>query len=146
MGASPEADRRPVTVLFADLAGFTALAERLDPEDVRALQTDLFDAMRGALEPLGAFIEKFVGDAVVAVFGAPQAHEDDPQRAMRAALARARAADRSSVVVIDTDPLKTTEAGGWWWDVAVPEVSDRPEVNAARRDYEQRIRMKRNLS
>jgi adenylate cyclase len=86
MGASPEADRRPVTVLFADLAGFTALAERLDPEDVRALQTDLFDAMRGALEPLGAFIEKFVGDAVVAVFGAPQAHEDDPQRAMRAAL------------------------------------------------------------
>ncbi|HRO25891.1 MAG TPA: 3D-(3,5/4)-trihydroxycyclohexane-1,2-dione acylhydrolase (decyclizing) [Luteimonas sp.] len=65
---------------------------------------------------------------------------------LRAALARARAADRSSVVVIDTDPLKTTEAGGWWWDVAVPEVSDRPEVNAARRDYEQRIRMKRDLS
>ncbi|WP_202843988.1 3D-(3,5/4)-trihydroxycyclohexane-1,2-dione acylhydrolase (decyclizing) [Luteimonas saliphila] len=65
---------------------------------------------------------------------------------LRAALARARAADRSSVVVIDTDPLKTTEAGGWWWDVAVPEVSDRPGVNAARRDYEQRIRMKRDLS
>ena len=86
MGAAPEADRRPVTVLFADLAGFTALAERLDPEDVRALQTELFDALRGALEPLDAFIEKFVGDAVVAVFGAPRAHEDDPQRAMRAAL------------------------------------------------------------
>lgn len=86
MGASPEADRRSVTVLFADLAGFTTLAERLDPEDVRALQTELFDAMRGALEPLGAFIEKFVGDAVVAVFGAPRAHEDDPERAMRAAL------------------------------------------------------------
>ena len=65
---------------------------------------------------------------------------------LRAALARARNADRSTVVVIDTDPLKTTEAGGWWWDVAVPEVSDRPEVNAARRDYEQRIRMKRDLS
>lgn len=81
-----EADRRPVTVLFADLSGFTALAERLDPEDVRALQTDLFDTLRGALEPLGAFIEKYVGDAVVAVFGAPQAHEDDPERAMRAAL------------------------------------------------------------
>ncbi|HEU4921839.1 MAG TPA: adenylate/guanylate cyclase domain-containing protein, partial [Burkholderiales bacterium] len=81
-----EADRRQVTVLFADLSGFTALAERLDPEDVRALQTDLFDTLRGALEPLGAFIEKFVGDAVVAVFGAPQAHEDDPERAMRAAL------------------------------------------------------------
>ncbi|KQW82393.1 3D-(3,5/4)-trihydroxycyclohexane-1,2-dione acylhydrolase (decyclizing) [Brevundimonas sp. Root1279] len=63
-----------------------------------------------------------------------------------AALARARAADRTSVIVIDTDPLKTTEAGGWWWDVAVPEVSDRPQVNAARRDYEDRIRLKRDLS
>ena len=65
---------------------------------------------------------------------------------LEAALTRARAADRSSVVVIETDPLKTTEAGGWWWDVAVPEVSDRPQVNAARRDYERRARMKRDLS
>ena len=65
---------------------------------------------------------------------------------LEAAIGRARAADRSSVVVIDTDPLKTTEAGGWWWDVAVPEVSDRPQVNAARRDYESRVRMKRDLS
>ena len=63
-----------------------------------------------------------------------------------AAMGRARAADKSYVVVIDTDPLKTTEAGGWWWDVAVPEVSDRPQVNAARRDYEDRVRMKRDLS
>ena len=62
------------------------------------------------------------------------------------ALARARAADRSYVVVIDTDPLKTTEAGGWWWDVAVPEVSDRPEVNIARQAYEEGVRMKRDLS
>ena len=62
------------------------------------------------------------------------------------ALGRARAADRSYVVVIDTDPLKTTEAGGWWWDVAVPEVSDRPQVNAARRAYEDGVRMKRDLS
>lgn len=65
---------------------------------------------------------------------------------LEAALTRARVADRSSVVVIETDPLKTTEAGGWWWDVAVPEVSDRPQVNAARRDYERRARMKRDLS
>ena len=63
-----------------------------------------------------------------------------------AAMARARAADRSYVVVIETDPLKTTEAGGWWWDVAVPAVSDRPQVNAARREYEARVRMKRDLS
>ena len=65
---------------------------------------------------------------------------------LSAALVRARAADRSYVVVIDTDPLKTTEAGGWWWDVAVPEVSDRPQVNAARRAYEDGVRLKRDLS
>src|SRR6267142_6658091 len=81
-----EADRRPATILFADLTGFTALSERLDPEDVRALQTDLFDEMRAALLREDAFVEKFVGDAVMAVFGAPAAHEDDPQRALRAAL------------------------------------------------------------
>lgn len=63
---------------------------------------------------------------------------------LEAALARARAADRTTVVVIDTDPGRTTEAGGWWWDVAVPEVSDRPEVRAARQDYEDRIRLKRD--
>jgi 3D-(3,5/4)-trihydroxycyclohexane-1,2-dione acylhydrolase (decyclizing) len=65
---------------------------------------------------------------------------------LEAAIGRARTADRSSVIVIDTDPLGTSEAGGWWLDVAVPEVSDRPEVNAARRDYEDRVRMKRDLS
>lgn len=63
-----------------------------------------------------------------------------------AAMTRARAADRTYVVVIDTDPLKTTEAGGWWWDVAVPEVSDRPQVTAARADYDAGVRMKRDLS
>lgn len=81
-----EADRRPATILFADLTGFTALSERLDPEDVRALQTDLFDEMRAVLLREDALVEKFVGDAVMAVFGAPAAHEDDPQRALRAAL------------------------------------------------------------
>ncbi len=85
--AEPQADRRLATILFADLSGFTAIAERLDPEEVRALQTDLFDALRAVLEREQAFVEKFVGDAVMAVFGAPQAHEDDPQRALRAALA-----------------------------------------------------------
>src|SRR3546814_20901790 len=64
---------------------------------------------------------------------------------LRGALARARAADRSSVVVIDTDPRRTTEAGGWWWDVAVPEVSDRPEVNIARQAYEAAVPPKRNM-
>jgi adenylate cyclase len=82
-----DADRRPVTVLFADLAGFTALSERLDPEDVRAFQNDLFQMMAEEITRVGGFVEKFVGDAVMAAFGAPVAHEDDPERALRAALA-----------------------------------------------------------
>lgn len=81
-----EADRRSATVLFADLSGFTTISESLDPEDVRALQTDLFGTLRGVVERFDAFVEKFVGDAVMAVFGAPVAHEDDPQRALLAAL------------------------------------------------------------
>ena len=82
-----ETDRRPVSVLFADLSGFTALSERLDPEDVRAFQSNLFTEMALAIEQYEGFVEKFVGDAVMAVFGAPLAHEDDPERALRAALA-----------------------------------------------------------
>ncbi len=81
-----ESDRRLATIVFADLTGFTSLSEGLDPEDVRALQTDLFDELRAALLRHDAFVEKFVGDAVMAVFGAPTAHEDDPERALRAAL------------------------------------------------------------
>ena len=85
-GAGREADRRQVTVLFADLSGFTALAERLDPEDVRAFQNALFETLAQAIARYDGFVEKFVGDAVMAVFGAPVAHEDDPQRALHAAL------------------------------------------------------------
>ena len=84
--AAPEGDRRPVTVLFADLAGFTALSEGLDPEDVRAIQSDLFREMSASIDRYEGFVEKFVGDAVMAVFGAPRAHEDDPERGLRAAL------------------------------------------------------------
>jgi adenylate cyclase len=82
----PEADRRQVTVLFADLSGFTALSERLDPEEVRAFQNVLFETLAQAIARYDGFVEKFVGDAVMAVFGAPIAHEDDPQRALGAAL------------------------------------------------------------
>ena len=84
--AAPESDRRPVTVLFADLVGFTALSEGLDPEEVRAIQADLFREMAASIERYEGFVEKFVGDAVMAVFGAPRAHEDDPERGLRAAL------------------------------------------------------------
>src|SRR5439155_1705815 len=85
-GGSPETDRRQVTVVFADLSGFTAVSERLDPEEIRALQGELFHEAAGAIERYEGFVEKFVGDAVMAVFGAPVAHEDDPERALRAAL------------------------------------------------------------
>jgi adenylate cyclase len=81
-----EADRRPVSVLFADISGFTALSERADPEDIRAFQSDLLQEMTAVIKRFDGFIEKFVGDAIMSVFGAPVAHEDDPERALRAAL------------------------------------------------------------
>ena len=76
-----------MTVLFADLVGFTARAEQLDPEDVRAILTPYFTRVRREIESYGGTVEKFIGDAVMAVFGAPLAHGDDPERAVRAALA-----------------------------------------------------------
>jgi len=85
--ADERQERRVVTVLFADLAGSTALGELLDPEDVRELQGELFDLINTEVERFGGTTEKFAGDAVLAVFGIPQAHEDDPERALRAALA-----------------------------------------------------------
>ncbi|MGH7299120.1 MAG: adenylate/guanylate cyclase domain-containing protein, partial [Candidatus Rokuibacteriota bacterium] len=81
-----DTDRRPVTILFADLSGFTALSERLDPEEVRAFQSALFETLAQGIARYDGFVEKFVGDAVLAVFGAPVAHEDDPERALDAAL------------------------------------------------------------
>src|SRR6202040_2261629 len=80
-------ERKVVTVLFADLVGFTSRAEQLDPEDVRALLSPYYARLRAELERFGGTVEKFIGDAVMALFGAPMAHEDDPERAVRAALA-----------------------------------------------------------
>ena len=80
-------ERRIVTVLFADVAGSTALGESLDPEDARALLRRYYDIARDAVTEYGGILEKFIGDAVVAVFGFPQAHDDDPARALNAALA-----------------------------------------------------------
>jgi class 3 adenylate cyclase len=79
-------ERRLVTVLFADMAGPTVLGEARDPEDVRALQTRYYDIAREVVRAHGGTLEKFIGDAVMAVFGLPQAHGDDAQRAMSAAL------------------------------------------------------------
>ncbi|MFL5766560.1 MAG: AAA family ATPase [Actinomycetota bacterium] len=80
-------ERKVVSVLFCDLVGFTARAERLDPEDVRALLAPYHGRLRQELERFGGTVEKFIGDAVVGLFGAPVAHEDDAERAVRAALA-----------------------------------------------------------
>ena len=80
-------ERKVVTVVFADMVGSTERAERLDPEDVRAVLAPYHARLRQELERHGGTVEKFIGDAVVAVFGAPVAHEDDPERAVRAALA-----------------------------------------------------------
>jgi class 3 adenylate cyclase/tetratricopeptide (TPR) repeat protein len=80
-------ERKIVTVLFADLVGFTARAEAMDPEDVRRLLAPYHARLRQELERFGGTVEKFIGDAVMALFGAPVAHEDDPERAVRAAIA-----------------------------------------------------------
>src|SRR5213596_671791 len=84
---SSRKERKIVTVLFADLVGFTARAEQLDPEDVEAILRPYHERLRHELERFGGTVEKFIGDAVMALFGAPVAHEDDPERAVRAALA-----------------------------------------------------------
>jgi class 3 adenylate cyclase len=79
-------ERKTVTVLFCDLVGFTAASDHADPEDVRARIRPYHARLRREVERFGGTVEKFIGDAVMAVFGAPVAHEDDPERAVRAAL------------------------------------------------------------
>ena len=86
-------ERRLVTVLFCDLAGSTALGDRLDPEDVREVQGEVYELIGGIVDRYGGTTEKFAGDAVMAVFGIPRAHEDDAERAVRAALDVRRAFD-----------------------------------------------------
>jgi predicted ATPase/class 3 adenylate cyclase len=83
---APEAERRLVTVLFADLVGFTALSETRDPEEVRELLSRYFDTARRVIGRYGGVVEKFIGDAVMAVWGTPVAREDDAERAVRTAL------------------------------------------------------------
>jgi class 3 adenylate cyclase/tetratricopeptide (TPR) repeat protein len=83
--------RKVVTVVFADMAGSTAIGERLDPEALRRVQARYFDAMAGVIERHGGTVEKYIGDAVMAVFGIPRLHEDDPLRAVRAAEGMQRA-------------------------------------------------------
>jgi len=86
--APPSArERKVVSVLFCDLAGFTAASESVDPETVQARVAPYHARTRERIEAYGGTVEKFIGDAVMAVFGAPVAHEDDAERAVRAGLA-----------------------------------------------------------
>jgi class 3 adenylate cyclase len=84
--AAPESFRKTVTIVFSDLVGSTALGERLDPETLSDVLTEYFEAVKPVVERHGGTVAKFIGDAVMAVFGIPQVHEDDALRAVRAAL------------------------------------------------------------
>src|SRR5262245_62551626 len=82
--APPSEERKVITAIFVDLVGSTARSEQLDPEDVKALVAPYHARVRSELEGHGGTFEKFSGDAVLALFGSPKAHEDDPERAIRA--------------------------------------------------------------
>ena len=124
-------ERKIATMLFADLVGSTQLATELDPEDLRGRLEPFFDAARSALEQHGGIVEKYIGDAVMAVFGAPVAHGDDPDRAIAAALA---VIDRVSAIDGDLAVRVGIETGEV---LAVPDSGDLrvtgEAVNAAAR-------------
>ena len=83
-------ERKVVSVLFVDLVGFTNRSDRADPEDVRATLRPYHERVKADIERFGGTVEKFIGDAVMAVFGAPVAHEDDAERAVRSAFGFSR--------------------------------------------------------
>src|SRR5215218_2902938 len=85
--ATPAEERRQVSVLFADLSGYTAVAERMDPEAVKAMVDRCLRRLGEEVLRFGGTVDKYIGDNVMALFGAPVAHEDDAERAVRAALA-----------------------------------------------------------
>src|SRR3954470_2328776 len=85
IASAPQGERRQATVLFSDLSGYTAMNERLDPEDVRAIVGRIKAEAVRIVERHGGIVNQFVGDEVMALFGVPQSHEDDPVRAVRAA-------------------------------------------------------------
>ena len=89
----PPEERRKATVLFADLSGYTAVAERMDPEAVKSLVDSALRRLGQEVSRYGGQVDKYIGDNVMAVFGAPVAHEDDPERAVRAGLAMQAAMD-----------------------------------------------------
>lgn len=121
-------ERRIVSVVFVDLVGFTSRSEQLDPEDVRAILTPYHGTVRDELESFGGVVEKFVGDAVMAVFGAPTAHGDDPERAVRAALA---VRDAVAGLNAEQPELELRIRGAVNTGEAVVTLSARPELGEA---------------
>src|SRR5215469_14568376 len=96
-GPMPE-ERKLVTILFADVTGSTELGDTLDPEDIRALMSRYYTHARQIIPSYGGTLEKFIGDAVMAVFGLPQAHSNDAERALAAALALRTAVAGDSIL------------------------------------------------
>jgi class 3 adenylate cyclase len=121
-------ERRIVSVVFVDLVGFTSRSEQLDPEDVRAILTPYHGTVRDELESFGGVVEKFVGDAVMAVFGAPTAHGDDPERAVRAALAVREAV---AALNVEQPQLELRIRGAVNTGEAVVTLSARPALGEA---------------
>ncbi|MEO0289034.1 MAG: tetratricopeptide repeat protein [candidate division WOR-3 bacterium] len=103
-----DSERRVVTVLFGDISGFTALSERLDPEDVIKVINKYFKKMVRIVDKYGGDVDKFIGDAVLVVFGAPVAHSDDPERAVRAALEMQKEMDTIEPVYAKGEYVKVT--------------------------------------
>lgn len=99
-----QAERRNATVMFADIAGFTSLAETMDPEKVRDLVNACFEKLVPAVDRYGGRVDKFIGDEIMAVFGAPTAHDNDPERALRTALEMQRA-------LVDFNASRAVELG-----------------------------------
>jgi len=93
---SAESERKHVTIMFSDLSGYTAITERLDPEEVKEIMSRIFGEITKIIHKYDGFIERFIGDAVMAVFGVPKAHEDDPIRTIRVALEIHAAVERFS--------------------------------------------------
>ena len=111
---APTEERRVITVLFADLVGFTERSDAADPEDVRGTLIPFHTAAKAAIERFGGTLDKFIGDAAMGVFGAPVAHEDDPERAVRAALdLLATVATGSVRVAVNTGDAVVTAGRRW---------------------------------
>ena len=122
----PALERKIVSVVFVDVVGFTTLAERLDPEDVRRIIDPYYACVRAELERYGGTVEKFIGDAVMALFGAPTAHEDDAERAVRAANAV-----REAVARLGEGDARLQVRVGIATGEAIVALNVRPEAGAA---------------